>query len=315
MSSQIASLSLLLAVVVIMMSLLFTSWRGGAISLVPNLIPIAWAFGLMAVFDIPINPGTATVAVIAIGIAIDDTIHLLTKFNEESRLKDSLADAVEETVNYEAIPVISTSASLMLGFGVLMGSEFSIVSQFGALAAATMLFAVIADLLITPIIIAKIRLVSLADLIALELDKNLLMNSPLFQGMSWFAIKKAILLSKTSQFNKGAVILHAGSTGRDMFLILDGTVDVKVGEGRTQRKIATLNVGQVFGEIGFVGEFRRSADVVAREKTQLLSINFDQVQSNMRFYPRVAAKINLNISRILGERLAKTTKDHREIFS
>ena len=181
MSSQIASLSLLLAVVVIMMSLLFTSWRGGAISLVPNLIPIAWAFGLMAVFDIPINPGTATVAVIAIGIAIDDTIHLLTKFNEESRLKDSLADAVEETVNYEAIPVISTSASLMLGFGVLMGSEFSIVSQFGALAAATMLFAVIADLLITPIIMAKIRLVSLADLIALKLDKNLLMNSPCFK--------------------------------------------------------------------------------------------------------------------------------------
>ena len=129
------------------------------------------------------------------------------------------------------------------------------------------------------------------------------------------AIKKAILLSRTSQFNSGAVILHAGSMGRDMFLILDGTVDVKVGEGRTQRKIATLNVGQVFGEIGFVGEFRRSADVVAREKTQLLRINFDQVQSNMRFYPRIAAKINLNISRILGERLAKTTKDHREIFS
>jgi len=100
-----------------------------------------------------------------------------------------------------------------------------------------------------------------------------------------------------------------------MFLILDGTVDVKVGEGRTQRRIATLNVGQVFGEIGFVGEFRRSADVVAREKTQLLRINFDQVQSNMRFYPRIAAKINLNISRILGERLAKTTNDHREMFS
>ena len=315
MTTQVASLGLLLAVVAIMMSILFTSWRGGAISLVPNLLPIAWVFGLMAIFEIPINPGTATVAVIAIGIAIDDTIHLLTKFNEESRTKEKLSEAVEETVNYEAVPVISTSASLMLGFAVLMASEFSIVSQFGALAAITMFFAVIADLLITPIIMGKIRLVSLADVFALKLDRKLLQKSALFHGMSWFAIKKSILLSKTREVNQGDIILHADSIGREMFLILEGSVGVEVGKGKTKKRLSDLGVGEIFGEIGFVGEFQRSADVVALERTRLLEISYEQMKSNMRLYPYIAARINLNISRVLGERLATMARNHAKISS
>jgi len=124
MAAQVGSIGLLLAVIVLMMSILFTSWRGGAISLIPNLIPIVWAFGLMSILNIPINPGTATVAVIAIGIAIDDTIHLLSKFNEESRTEIDRDIAVEKTVRYEAIPVISTSISLMAGFAVLVGVQY-----------------------------------------------------------------------------------------------------------------------------------------------------------------------------------------------
>jgi predicted RND superfamily exporter protein len=313
MTTQVVSLGLLLAVVAILMSVLFTSWRGGAISLVPNLLPITWVFGLMAMFEIPINPGTATVAVIAIGIAIDDTIHLLTKFNEESRATENIAEAVEETVNYEAIPVISTSISLMLGFAVLIASEFSIVSQFGALAAATMFFALIADLLITPIIMGKLRLVSLADVFALKLDRKLLQKSALFQGMSWFAVKKSILLSKTREFTQGDVILYADSIGREMFLILEGAVCVQVGKGKAKTELSNLGVGEVFGEIGFVGEFQRSANVVATEKTKLLEINYQQMQSNMRLYPHIAARINLNISRILGKRLAKMARNHGKI--
>lgn len=68
-----------------MMSLVYTSTIGGLLSLAPNIVPITTVFGIMGLFDIPLNPGTATVAVIAIGIAIDDTIHLLSTYAQESR--------------------------------------------------------------------------------------------------------------------------------------------------------------------------------------------------------------------------------------
>ena len=308
MAAQVGAIGLLLVVIVLMMSILFTSWRGGAISLIPNLIPIVWAFGIMSIFKIPINPGTATVAVIAIGIAIDDTIHLLTKFNEESRIEVDRDMAVEKTVKYEAIPVISTSVSLMAGFAVLLGSEFSIVAQFGALAAATMLFAVIADLLVTPIIMGKVRLVGLADILTLKLDRKILVQSPLFQNMSWYAIKKAILLSNIIEFQKNENIIKSGDIGREMYLIISGSVNVVVGSGKSKKVIANLKTGHVFGEIGFVKETKRSADVVALEDTKLLEFNFEKMQKNMKLYPNIASKLHLNISRILGERLAETAR-------
>jgi CRP-like cAMP-binding protein len=159
----------------------------------------------------------------------------------------------------------------------------------------------------------KLRFVNLADVFALKLDRKLLQKSALFQGMSWFAVKKSILLSKTKEFAQGDVILYADSIGREMFLILEGAVCVQVGKGNAKTELSNLGVGEVFGEIGFVGEFQRSANVVATEKTRLLEINYQQMQSNMRLYPHIAARINLNISRILGERLAKMARNHGKI--
>ena len=105
-------------------------------------------FGLMGLLDIPLNPGTAMVAVIAIGIAIDGTIHLFSRYNALCRGSSDYDDAVLTTVREEAMPVITTSLALAVGFGILTLSNFTIIAQFGALSAATMLFGVFANLLI-----------------------------------------------------------------------------------------------------------------------------------------------------------------------
>ncbi|MGB1799585.1 MAG: efflux RND transporter permease subunit, partial [Gammaproteobacteria bacterium] len=140
MVAQVKALVVLLTLIFLIMSAMFTSFKGGFIALIPAIIPITLMFGIMGYFNIPLNPGTAMVAVIAIGIAIDGTIHLLARYNELCRRSSDYVGAVNTAVREEATPLIVSSLALAFGFGVLIFSNFSIVAQFGALAAATMLF-------------------------------------------------------------------------------------------------------------------------------------------------------------------------------
>ncbi|MCG8379979.1 MAG: MMPL family transporter, partial [Proteobacteria bacterium] len=222
MVAQVKALVLLLSLIFLIMSAMFTSFKGGFIALVPAIIPIALMFGIMGFLDIPLNPGTAMVAVIAIGIAIDGTIHLLARYNELCRRTSDYMGAVNTAVHEEATPLIVSSIALAFGFGVLIFSNFTIVAQFGALAAATMLFSIFANLLITPIIMARIRLVGLYQILAMSIDRHVLDTSPLLQNMSDYQRRKAILISEIHEFEKGDLLVEQDTIGRDMYLILSG---------------------------------------------------------------------------------------------
>ena len=157
MYSQAKALALLLVLIFVLMSIMFTSLKGGAIALIPSLIPIVLMFGLMGFLKIPLNPGTAMVAVIAVGIAIDGTIHLLARYQELCTTTSDYKGAVNQAVKEVATPLIVSSLALSFGFGILLFSNFTVVAQFGALAAATMLISIFANLLITPIIMVRVR--------------------------------------------------------------------------------------------------------------------------------------------------------------
>jgi len=275
---------------------------------VPAVVPIILMFGVMGLLDIPLNPGTAMVAVIAIGIAIDGTIHLFSRYNDLCRRTADYDEAVATTVREEATPVVATSIALALGFGVLLFSEFTLIAQFGALAAATMLFAVFANLLITPIIMARVRLVGLYQILAISMQRDVLEKSPLFRGMSGYQMRKAILISELHEFEAGELLVRQGTVGRSMFLILSGEVEVVHHRDEAHRRLMVLLPGQVFGEIGFVQETERTADVRALTPVSVLRFDFEKIRKDLKYFPNVVARLNLNISAILGERLAATTR-------
>lgn len=304
--AQAVSLVLLLVVMFILMSLMFTSIKGGLISLVPSLIPIILLFGWMGFLGLSVNPGTAMLAVIAIGIAIDDTIHMLSRYNETRRHIPNSVIAMRHTLRSEGVPVVATTFSLIVGFSVLMFSKFSLIAQFGALAAATMMFALLANLLVTPILMVRIRLVGLSQILGLDVQKNVIEQSPLFQGMSLYQIRKAVLISEIHTFKKGDLLVKQYEVGRNLALILSGKVDVTL-DNHQKTLVATLGAGEVFGEIGFVKEIQRTANVRAVTNVEVLVFNFEKMQANMKYFPRIYAQLNLNISRILGLRLADTT--------
>ena len=304
-TAQIKSLGILLLVIFLLMSTMFTSFKGGVIALIPNLIPITLMFGLMQLCDISLNPGTAMVAVISIGIAIDGTIHLLSRYNILSRQTADYNQAVGDTVEQEAAPMIITTLSLALGFSILMLSDFTLIAQFGALSAATMLFALFANLVTTPILMSRIRLIGLHQILGISKLGDELTQSPLFRDMTRYQIRKAILISQAESFEQHTLLIEQGSLGRSMYLILSGQAEViHRDENDEGQRLTILTEGQVFGEVGFIREIERVADVRALTQVEVLKFDFDKLEKDLKFFPYIIAKLNFNISRILGERLA-----------
>ena len=308
-SGQIISLAILISMIVIIMTLLYSSIKVGLISLVPNLVPVVYNFGVMGLLDIPLNPGTATVAAIAVGIAIDDTIHMLTTYGAASRKYLDQKKAIQVTVRHQAIPVISTSISLALGFGVLVLSDFAIVAQFGLLAGATMIYALLADLLITPVVLKHVSVVNQGELLLYKIDKKVLKDCPLFESLTERQVKKFVLLANQKKFEDGDAIVSAADMTREMYVILSGAAKViaktKTGKERT---IDSLTVGDVFGELAFLNNVPRTADVVATGPVEALVLTPESIEKVISADSKTSAKVYKNLSRLVATRLSSATQ-------
>ena len=316
MKGQIASLILILFIIFVLFTVLYTSWLAGLLALVPNLIPIVLNFGLMGFLGVPLNPGTAMVAAIAIGVAVDDTIHLMTRFGTESKLHLDERDAVRATIRGEAVPIVSTSIALALGFGVLSLSNFSIVAQFGLLAGATMIYAAVADLLIMPILLRHLRLATVWDIVALQLDRQVLVNCPLFRGMSQYQVKKVVVLSHIEDYASGEVMIEQGTVSSGMYVVLRGRANISITGDDINHDIVEIEIapGDIVGEIGFSGDnVKRTATVTAKEPMTVVRLEAGSTRKGLRFYPRIAARLHQNISNILGARLRESHQRFLEL--
>ena len=303
-SGELASLGLVLAVIFLLFSFLYTSWHAGLLALIPNIVPIVLNFGVMAWLDIPLNPGTAMVAAIAIGLAVDDTIHLMTRFGTESRKLVEEQAAVQATIRGEAVPVITTAIALGLGFGVFGLSNFRIVAEFGLLAAGTMLYAAIADLLLMPILLRNLRLATVWDIVKLKIEDAVIEQCPLFRDMSPYQIRKLILLSDMTEFAPGCELMHQGEVSSGMFVILHGRVEVLLEREGNHVVMDAGGPGEIFGEIGFAGPgVARTASI--RAVTHVTAVRLDSARTHrgLRLYPGLATLVFRNIARLLGDRL------------
>lgn len=304
---ELQSLGVILIVIFALFSFLYTSFLAGLLALVPNVLPIVLNFGIMAWLGVPLNPGTAMVAAIAIGLAVDDTIHLMTRFAAESRrLVDEIA-AVRATIRGEAVPVLTTAIALALGFAAFGLSEFRIIAEFGLLAAGTMIYAAVSDLLLMPILLRHLRLATLWDIIALQVDRAVLAQCPLFANMSQYQVKKLILLSDVVEFKEGQTLFTQGEVSAGMMVILRGSVSVSIAKDQTRLTIDTGSAGDIFGEIGFTGPSTpRTATITALGPVTAVRLDATRTIRGLRFYPSIATLLFRNISQVLGGRLLES---------
>ncbi|GHC42692.1 efflux RND transporter permease subunit [Ulvibacter litoralis] len=154
----VISLSLAILLIALFMAWMFRSFRMILVSLIPNLLPLLVTAGLMGFLGVPIKPSTILVFSIAFGISVDDTIHFLAKYRQELivndwKIKRSVYAALRET----GVSMFYTSIVLFFGFSVFTISSFGGTVALGALVSMTLLFAMLANLLLLPSLLLSLE--------------------------------------------------------------------------------------------------------------------------------------------------------------
>ncbi|WP_298023774.1 MMPL family transporter, partial [uncultured Campylobacter sp.] len=153
MSSQIGTLGITVFVLFVLFVIIFRSFSYALIAIVVNLIPLCACFGIMGVAGIPLDIMSITIAAISIGIGVDDVIHYIYRYKREfARLGDEAA-AIRASHASIGYAMYYTSFAIILGFSVMMMSNFWPTIYFGMLICLVMSLLLLGALIILPSLI------------------------------------------------------------------------------------------------------------------------------------------------------------------
>jgi CRP-like cAMP-binding protein len=267
-------------------------------------VPTVVLFGIMGWAGISLNISTSMIAAIAVGIAIDDTIHLLDTFNEGMRKTGSQEQAIIAAMGSVGQAAFFIALALSAGFFIVCLSNFQPVMHFGLLSGVTMLIALVIELFLTPALVTTTKIITLWDLLFLKLGPAPHKQISLFVGLRPFQAKLVVLMGRLEAIKQGAYITRRGEIKPELYVLLNGRAEVQREGGLV---IRTMGRGEVIGEMGLLRKQPRSADVIAGEDMDYLVLDERFLQRIQRRYPRIAAKVFLNLTRILSDRLESTT--------
>lgn len=148
--------SVLFALVLVVLTIwaVFRDANLAIASIFPNILPIILSLACYAIVGEAVNPLPAIALCIGIGIAVDDTIHLFARFNEEVEKGKNTHQAVIDTVYEVKTALVSTSVILTTGFAIFLLSAFKWNQELGILGALLIMIALLADLILTPAILS-----------------------------------------------------------------------------------------------------------------------------------------------------------------
>ena len=144
-------------VITVMMILLIGSIRIGLLSMVPNVLPVCLTLGLMGWFDFPLDMFTMLIGSVAIGLAVDDTVHFMHNYRRYYYETNDPDQAVRLTLTTTGRAMLVTSVVLTLGFFIFMFATMNNLFYFGLLTGITIITALLADYLVAPAMMTLIH--------------------------------------------------------------------------------------------------------------------------------------------------------------
>jgi len=154
--SSATSYVLAFSLITVLMVLLIGNIKIGLISMIPNLLPIIFLSTIMVVFKMPLDMFTLLIGAIALGLAVDDTVHFMHNFRRYELQYNDVDKAVRLTLMGTGRAITLTSIVLALGFLVLTLSQMNNMFDFGILTASAILVALLADFFLMPAIMKLI---------------------------------------------------------------------------------------------------------------------------------------------------------------
>jgi predicted RND superfamily exporter protein len=155
--SMFRAYGLALLIITPLMIAMIGSLRIGLVSMIPNLLPVYFTLALMGWLDIPLGMSTLLLGSIVIGVAVDDTIHFLHKFDGYHRSSGDAHAAIRRTLETTGAALFATSLVLAASFGSYTLGHMTGVVQFGILAPFAILVAFLADLTLSPALLVLVR--------------------------------------------------------------------------------------------------------------------------------------------------------------
>jgi len=153
---QLRGLAVALGVISAVLLLIFRSPRLALLALAPNALPLTLIFGALGGLGLPLDAGTALIGCLALGVAVDDTIHVVAGFHARARRGMEARTALEQALA-EVLPAIaSTTCMIALAFGVLAFSEFTITRTLGLLTSGIMVICFVADTTLLPALLSRL---------------------------------------------------------------------------------------------------------------------------------------------------------------
>lgn len=180
MKSMMLGMVIAIFVISLLVTISLRDLRIGLLSLVPNLLPIAAAFGAWALIDGEVNVAVSMVTGMALGIVVDDSVHFLSKYLRARREEGlSREDAVRYAFSTVGVAIVVTSIILIAGFGLLAQSSFGMNANMATLTAISIAMALLADLFLLPVLLMKLdrkRLVDTTNTSAAPTSNNMIEN-------------------------------------------------------------------------------------------------------------------------------------------
>jgi len=312
---QATSVSLALLVIFVIVWMMFLSLKVALISLVPNMIPIGILFGFMGWMGIPLDTATSLIAALALGIAVDDTIHYLTCFHWELKNTYSESEAMTRALVVTGKPMTYTTFTLCLGFLVLCLSSIVPIMYFGILMALTIATCLLADIFFLPSMLMTTKIITIWDLFLLKIGEDPHKTIPLFEGMRTAHAKILVLMGMLKKYKKADILFRKEGQGQEMYVVLSGQIEIYDMVDGKEQTLAIHSRGDIFGEMGLIRGEVRSASARAREDAEVLEVNADTLIKIQRKYPRISSRLFLNLGKILSKRLQHRTDKYLESLS
>jgi predicted RND superfamily exporter protein len=155
--SSAISYLLALFVISIMMVIMIGNLKIGLISMIPNILPILSLSAVMFLFNMPLDMFTLLIGAIALGLAVDDTVHFMHNFRRYQERGLSIDKSVRYTLLGTGRAIVVTSIVLSMGFLVLLMGEMNNMYNFGILTATAIIVAMVADFFLVPAIMKVIE--------------------------------------------------------------------------------------------------------------------------------------------------------------
>ena len=155
--SLIGSLLIVFSAIFLMFIVLFRSFYMALIAMIPNLLSAASVLGIIGWSGIPIDIMTVTVAAISIGIGVDNTIHYVHRFLKEFEQEQNYDIAIKNSHSTIGRAMFYTSLTIVLGFMILVSSNFNPSVFFGIFTSFSMIVAILAALMLLPVLIRHLK--------------------------------------------------------------------------------------------------------------------------------------------------------------